>query len=98
MTAPDVTIPRHAAEGKAGVSRCALTGAAVLATLFAVCWIAALVNVPGVSHMYLGLSVAGPGGAIGALIFGVICSGVAGLLIGALTAFTYNFFAFVDRT
>jgi hypothetical protein len=74
-----------------------LTGAAVLGALFVLCWIAAVINVAGASHMYLTLFLAGPGGAFGTLVVGGICSVVAGLVVGALVAVSYNAFAFVDR-
>jgi hypothetical protein len=90
-------IAKQVGDSRLGIMRCALTGATVLAVLFALCWLLAVFNVAGASHMYMGLFMAGPSGPIGTLLFGVICSGVAGLLTGALVAVSYNLFAFVDR-
>jgi hypothetical protein len=81
---------------KLNVSRCALTGAVVLAAVFAICWIGAALNIGG-SHMYISLFAIAAPTSFMALAVGLICSTTFGLLVGALIAYTYNSLGFVTR-
>lgn len=83
--------------GKLNAIRCALTGAAVLAVLYALCWVGAALPIIGASHLYLSLFMSPPGASVGALALGLICSAAMGLLTGALVAVAYNLFARFDR-
>lgn len=95
------TVPMAASTasgGRLNVLRCTLTGAAVSAVLFVICWLGALFSLPGASHLYLVLFTAVSKGTIGALAYGVISSTIVGLVTGALLAFFYNVFAIVERS
>jgi hypothetical protein len=96
MTATTVTTPGRDV-GKLSLLRCALTGAQVLIILFLLCWLGGLFNIPGASHLYLSLFTSVPMVTVGALAYGLISSGIVGLLTGALVAFFYNVFAMVER-
>jgi hypothetical protein len=93
------SFPSHAGRHVAstlGVARCALTGGAVFATLFVLCWIGAVLNLSTFSHMYLALFVSGPIQGV-TVLFGVVSSVLAGLFTGALVAVCYNVFVFAER-
>lgn len=77
--------------------RCALTGAVVLAILFALCWAAAAAGFAGGSHMYISVFTLAPVASMTALVIGLCWSVVFGAVTGALIAATYNAFAFVEQ-
>ena len=61
MAALDMTTPRaRARAGRLGLVRCGLTGASVLAGVFALCWAAAAANIFPASHMYISLFTTSP--------------------------------------
>jgi hypothetical protein len=96
MAALDVTLP-HEPEAKLSAVRCGLTGAVVLAILFAVCWAAAAAGFINGSHMYVALFTIAPVASSAALVAGLCWSIVFGALTGCLIAITYNALAFVTR-
>ena len=88
----------HAQEGKLSALRCGLTGAVVLAILFAVCWAAAAAGLfSASSHMFVSLFTLAPAASAAALAVGLCWSLVFGALTGALIAWIWNGFAFVER-
>lgn len=84
------------AVAKLGASRCALTGAIVLAVLFVACWIAAAAGLTG-SHMYIALFTRAEPASLPALSVGLCWSLVFGAATGALVAVVYNALAFIER-
>lgn len=82
---------------KLSILRCTLTGAAVLAIQFAVCWAAAALGFTGGSHMYISIFTVEPVASPAALGVGLFWSLVFGGLTGALVAAIYNGFAIVQR-
>ncbi|CAN7301142.1 hypothetical protein LJR219_001502 [Phenylobacterium sp. LjRoot219] len=77
--------------------RCALTGAAVLAVLYAVCWAAAAAGFTGGSHMYISIFTLAPVASLAALGIGLCWSVAFGAVTGALIAATYNVFSFAEH-
>jgi hypothetical protein len=77
--------------------RCAVTGAVVLAVLFAICWAAAAAGYAGGSHRYISLFTLAPEASLTALGVGLCWSVVFGAVSGLLVAVAYNTFAFVER-
>lgn len=93
MTARDIaTSPT-----RLNLLRCALTGAATLGVLFAVCWAATLVGMTGPSHMFIALFTTAPVASTAALGIGLCWSLVFGAASGALVAVAYNSFGFLGR-
>ena len=86
-----------APHSKLNISRCTLTGAAVLAVQFAVCWAAAAAGFAGGSHMYISIFTLAPVASLTALGVGLCWSVLFGGLTGALIAFAYNAFGFLER-
>jgi|KBSMisStandDraft_5_1062788.scaffolds.fasta_scaffold897251_3 hypothetical protein len=86
-----------ALHSKLSISRCTLTGAAVLAVQFAVCWAAAAAGFAGGSHMYISIFTLAPVASLTALAVGLCWSVVFGGLTGALIAIAYNAFGFMER-
>lgn len=72
-----------------GITRAAMTGGLFLATLFALCWVAALAGIE-FTHAFLGLFIATPVGTPGAFAMGILCAALAGTLGGALLALIWN--------
>jgi hypothetical protein len=98
MAALDMTIRRAGARpGQLGLVRCGLTGAAVLAGVFALCWAAAAANIFPASHMYISLFTLSPTGSGDALAAGFVWSLVFGAFGGGLIAVVYNAFGFLER-
>ena len=79
------------------MARCALTVAVVFSVVFLICWLTGLFGAFGGQHMYMPMLVMGSSAPIVILLLGLVCSAVAGLFVGALTAFTYNAFGFLTR-
>lgn len=92
-----ISNPSDQRSGRLSVTRCALTGAVVFAVLFVLCWLTSLFSVFSGMHMNMATFAMGASGPIVTLVFGLVCSTAAGLFVGALTAFTYNAFAFLAR-
>lgn len=72
-----------------GVTRAAITGGLFLATLFALCWGAALAGLE-FTHAFLGLFVASPIGEPGAFGMGMLCAALGGAVGGAVLALFWN--------
>ena len=72
-------------------------GALVLAALFFAVWLILAADLFGKGHMYAAMFMAGVGGPAGSLVLGLIGSSLAGFLIGALVAISYNLLPFVAR-
>lgn len=70
--------------------RCGATLAVVLGLVFVACWAAAAAELSGGSHLYVSLFMTAPAASPTALIVGLLCSLVAGFLVGAAAAMTYN--------
>lgn len=87
----------EALQSKLNPLRCALTGAVVLAVLFALCWAAAAAGYAGGSHMYIALFTLAPFASVAALAVGLCWSVVFGAVTGALIAAAYNAFAFLEH-
>jgi hypothetical protein len=79
------------------ILRCTATGAAVMAVIFAVCWLAAVANMAPASHMYMLLFSIAPISSVQALTVGVCWSLAFGALAGALVAIFYRVFGFLAR-
>lgn len=86
-----------ASSSRLSALRCALTGAAVLAILYAVCWAAAAAGFTGGSHMYISIFTLAPVASLAALGIGLFWSVVFGAATGALVAATYNIFSFAEH-
>lgn len=86
-----------AAESKQNFWRCVATGAAILASLFVICWIGAAVSSLRLSHMFIQLFTTAPVDSGTALVEGVCSSLVFGAITGALFALFYNLFDFSRR-
>jgi hypothetical protein len=98
MAALDITTPRAGARpGQLGLVRCGLTGAAVLAGVFAICWAAAAANIFPASHMYISLFTISPTASGDALAAGFAWSLAFGAIGGGLIAAVYNAFGFLER-
>jgi hypothetical protein len=98
MAALDITTPRAGARiGQLGVVRCGLTGAVVLAVVFALCWIAAATTLFPASHMYISLFTISPGVSAVAFAAGLAWSLVFGAIGGTLTALVYNALGLLER-
>ena len=97
MTPQDVHVFDPASSQiRLGLSRCALTGAVVLAVLFGLCWLAAAVGLTG-SHMFVSLFTLAPMASSGALAVGLFWSLVSGGVAGVLVAIVYNALSFLAR-
>ncbi len=70
--------------------RCAATGAMVLGSLFAVCWIASAVGLLTASHMFVALFTTAPMATLAAGAFGLLWALVFGAIAGGLVALSYN--------
>jgi hypothetical protein len=79
------------------ILRCAATGAATLAIIFAVCWVTAVVGIVPASHMYISLFTNAPTGSGQALSVGIYWSLAFGALAGALIAVFYRAFGFLAQ-
>ena len=78
------------------VLRCAVTGAATAAILFAVCWAGARL-LPGQSHMAIALFTVEAPASVAALLQGLGLSVVFGAGLGAIVALVYNPLRFLGR-
>ena len=85
-----------APHSKLSISRCTLTGVAVLAVQFAACWAAAAADFFGGSHMYISIFTIAPVASLTALGAGLCWSIIFGGLTGALIAIAYNAFGFLE--
>ena len=98
MAALDMTTSRTGARpGQLGLVRCGLTGASVLAGVFALCWVAAAANIFPASHMYISLFTPLPDASGDALAAGSLWSLVFGAIGGGLIAVVYNALGFLER-
>jgi hypothetical protein len=86
-------IEHVAKAAKLSIMRCAATGVAVMGVIFVVCWLGASYNLPGGSHMFVGIFTAAPPASSAALWAGLCWSLFFGAAIGGLTAIFYNLFA-----
>lgn len=93
MTTAQAEIRIH----RLGIVRSALAGAAVVAVLFAACWIGTAVSGLAVSHMFIALFTAEPVASQAALVQGLASAIVFGAIAGALVAFFYNLFNVARR-
>ena len=71
--------------------RSASTGAFSTLLLFVLCWVGALVGLPGVlSHAFIGLFTVEPAGSTSSLLIGGLSAFLSGGLAGAIIAHCYN--------
>ena len=82
---------------KLSVARLAATGALTALAFFVLCWIAAILPLGNVSHMYVQLFTTAQVSSGTALVEGAVWSIAFGLIAGALVAFFYNALRFLDR-
>jgi hypothetical protein len=98
MDALDVTTPRaDVRTGQLGLVRCGLTGAIVLAIVFALCWVGAATTLFPASHMYISLFTISPVASAVAFAAGLAWSLVFGAIGGTLTALVYNALSVLER-
>lgn len=83
------------ARSRVGLIHFAVTGAAVAAVLYALCWAGAALGWNAASHLYLSLFSTEPSTSLSALLQGVCLSIGFGAIGGALIALLSNFFAFL---
>ena len=82
---------------KLSVMRCAATSAAVLSTVFVLCWLAAALFGPIGSHMFVTMLTPAPPGSFVALGAGLCWSIFFGAVVGGLFAAFYNWFGRSQR-
>jgi hypothetical protein len=82
--------------GQLGLTRSAVTGAAVLAAVFALCWAAAAADILPAAHMYISLFTTSPAASGDALAAGFVWSLVFGAIGGSLIAVVYNALGFLE--
>jgi hypothetical protein len=80
-------------ETKLNVWRCTATGAAVLLSLFVLCWIGAALSDLRLSHMFIQLFTTAPVDSVVALVEGACWSLIFGAITGTLFALFYNLFS-----
>lgn len=98
MATQDIHVSNPASSQiRLGLARCALTGAVVLAVLFAICWLAAAAGLTG-SHMFVSLFTLAPIASSAALAVGLFWSLISGGVAGALAAIVYNALSFLARS
>lgn len=88
---------RNKSVGGLSVRRAGCSGAAVMAALFALCWIGAQTGGLTNSHMFIWLFTTAAPSSATALAIGLCWSSVFGALAGALVALSYNATAALDR-
>ena len=82
---------------KLSVARLAATGALTGLVFYVLCWVGAALLLGNASHMYVQLFTTAQVSSGAALVEGSVWSIIFGLIAGALIAFFYNAFAFLDR-
>jgi hypothetical protein len=70
--------------------RTAVTGAIVMAALFVLCWIGAVIAPNTATHNFIGLFSTAPVDSLTALCYGAFWATVFGAFSGALLALVYN--------
>ncbi|PZU44486.1 hypothetical protein [Sandaracinobacteroides hominis] len=72
-----------------GITRAAITGGLFLATLFALCWGAAIAGIE-FTHAFLALFTPSAVGTPGAFGMGILCAALGGAVGGAVLALFWN--------